>query len=518
MTNELTRTVEAPRELPHAGAPHPTRRTFVRGAAASAAAAAATTSGLLAQGTRAGTAGAFGSAVRDPEMALLSRASFGYTTASAAAIRAAGYDAWLDAQLDPASIPDPDLDARLAAFDWIDMTADEMQDHPTLSPWEIAHEGRAVRLLRATYSERQLFERVVEFWTDHFNIYGSDGDTDTLKMVDDREVIRRHALGRFRDMLHASAKSPAMLSYLDNDTNRVGAPQENYAREVMELHTLGVDGPYTEQDVRELARCFTGWTYTPAWQSGPFGLFRFRPEHHDTGPKTVLGVQIPAGGGIEDAETILDVLASHPSTRRFVSAKLARWLLGYEPPRELLDLAASRWAATDGDIREVVRALLSRRALEYADPWRAPKLKRPFHWIVSVYRASGVDLINPTSTVWAIYGLGQVPFQWPAPNGYPDVAAAWAANLLPRWNNSAMFSAGWYWSTDHDVDDLRALLGGAPKRDFARRINEVIAGGGLHPRDVAEVQAHVDGFSNATDQCVAEAFELFFSSPSFNRY
>lgn len=492
------------------------RRTFLGGAAVAAATAAAP--GALAQRSRAASAAPFGPAARSPELTLLSRATFGFRAADAARLRALGYDAWLDEQLDPATPHGADLDQRLAVFDWLPMTADEMHAHPTLEPWDIGHQARAVRLLRATFSRTQLHERIVEFWTDHFNVYGSDDDTWILKVVEDRDVIRPLALGKFRDLLHASAKSGAMLAYLDNVSNVAGAPQENYAREVMELHTLGVDGPYTEQDVRELARCFTGWGFVRWWESGPYGAFRFRASDHDGGPKTVLGLPIPAGGGIVDGETVLDALADHPSTRRYVTTKLARWLLGYAPPGAVVDAAEQVWIQTDGTIGEVVRFLLSRPVIEGIRPWREPMLKRPFHWIVSVFRATGIDLPEPTSTIWQTWGLGQTPYQWPAPNGYPDVAAAWAGNLLPRWNQSALFSAGWYWSSPHTVGDLRALLGGVPKGAMAQRISEVISGGALHPHDVAEIQDHLDGFSTATNQAVAEAFELAFSSPSFQLY
>ncbi len=493
-----------------------TRRRVVQGVGACAAAAAA--SPVLAQSTRTALQNGAQEQAADPRMALLNRASFGYTAADMAEVDSRGLEGWVNWQLEPATIADASLDARLAGFDWLGTSAQAMFEHPTLYPWEISHEARAVRLLRATFSKRQLFERIVEFWTDHFNIYAGADDVSVHKVVDDANVIRTHALGTFRDLLHASAKSPAMLAYLDNDTNVVGAPQENYAREVMELHTLGVDGPYTETDVRELARCFTGWTYVKPWQSSQYGHFIFRPGNHDSGAKTVLGIPIPAGGGQDEVETILDFLANHPSTIEFVTGKLGRWLLGYAPPETVLAEARAAWTSTGGDIKAIVRVLLAPASLHAAAPWANPKLKRPMHWIVSLYRAAGIDLPRPKDTIWMIWSMGQVPFEWAPPTGYPDVEAAWASTLLPRWSQSALLGNGWYWSTDHTNDDMRALLAGAPKSEWAQQVNRVLTGGAMSPRDVRLVQEHVDSFQSPTNQAVAEAFELSASSPSFLRY
>lgn len=456
-------------------------------------------------------------ALRPAFLSLIHRGTFGYTPEVAADLRARGPEGWIDSQLDPQSIDDSALDARLAVFDWLDLSAAQM-DNLVLPEWEVAHEARAARLLRATYSKRQLFERIVEFWTDHFNIYGSGDDTWLLKIVDDRDVIRTHALGKFVDLLQASARSPAMIGYLDNDSNVAGAAQENYAREVMELHTLGVDGPYTETDVRELARCFTGWSYYRRWETGPYGEYVFRSGNHDTDAKTVLGISVPAGGGESDATMILDVLAAHASTIDFVTTKLAKWLLGYDPPQSTIDRAKSAWVNTGGEITEVVRSLLSLQSLRESQPWRAKKLKRPFHWIVSLYRSTGADLATPTATVWMIWNMGHVPYQWHAPNGFPDVAGAWASNLLPRWRQAALYGHGWYWSIDHDIADMRALIGPVPQGQWAQRVADILAGGDLPREEIEIVQNYIDTFASASDQAVGETFELIASSPGFQRY
>ncbi len=488
----------------------PTRRAVLRGGAALAAAAGV-----------ANTAAAQAVDLQPAPLTpwILGRASFGVTPRMVRQMEALGVEGWIDWQLEPQSIDDAALDAKLSSFEWLGQTAAQMRAHPTKEEWEIAHEGRGVRLLRATFSERQLFERIVEFWTDHFNIYGSDDDLWTLKLVDDVDVIRSLALGKFRDLLHASAKSPAMIAYLNNDSNVAGAPQENYAREVMELHTLGVTGPYTENDVRELARCFTGWNFWKMWESTTqYGIFRFKSWQHDTGSKQLLGLQIPAGGGLSDAETVLDHLASHPSTIDFVTTKLARWLLGYSPPAATIEAAKACWVATDGDIKEIVRTLLSRRSMLEAKPWANPKFKRPFHWAVSFFRATGIDLPRSGDTIWTLFGTGQVPYQWPAPNGYPDAVGAWASLLMPRWQRAAHLGLGWEWSTDHTSADMRALLDGAPKEEWAQRIADLLTSGTMPRREVRRIQAYIDTFANPTDQIVGEAFELVASSPGFGRY
>ena len=278
-----------------------------------------------------------------PEQRLLLRATMGPTAADHEELGRVGYYPWLARQLDYRSIDDSDLENVLNdAFPVLQM-----------EPWEIAvnyyeqieqvfFQMWLAELFRATYSPRQLFERTVIFWTDHFNIDLFSDFGWVLKPVDDRNVIRRHAMGTFRDLLGASAHSPAMLAYLTNITNNKDDPNENYARELMELHTMGADNGYTQEDVREVSRCFTGWTVDTS-QSTRFGTFRFDPSMHDFGQKVVLGHVIPAGGGIEDGERVLDILATHPNTARFISEKMLRYFWGYEPPARYVDQAAQRF-------------------------------------------------------------------------------------------------------------------------------------------------------------------------------
>jgi uncharacterized protein (DUF1800 family) len=343
------------------------------------------------------------------------------------------------------------------------------------------------RILRAVYSERQLQEVMVDFWTNHFNVYAAKGADRWLLISYDRDTIRPHTLGKFHDLLLADAQSPAMLFYLDNvqsvspnaqpPRQRPGAgrgplaglgmpnnPQpppaqqqrrginENYARELMELHTLGVDGGYTQKDVQEVARCFTGWTIiaprgagaaAQAIMNGPMaelartrpGTFTFRPGVHDNGEKMVLGHKIPAGGGVKDGLMVLDILAHHPATAKFIATKLVRRFIADEPPPALVDRVAQAFAKTDGDIREMLRMIFNSPEFNSHDAYRA-KVKRPFELAISAVRTIGGETNGgPQFHQW-IQRMGQPLYGFQTPNGYADVAENWVNTgaLLERMN------------------------------------------------------------------------------------
>src|SRR5437588_523847 len=242
---------------------------------------------------------------------------------------------------------------------------------PPKNPQMVVTELQRAALLRAVYSERQLYELMVGFWENHFSIFANKDDDRYLLTSYDRDTIRPFAMGRFRDLLGATAHSPAMLFYLDNWRSSVARPypatktkpagvdgglNENYARELMELHTLGVDGGYTQKDVQEVARCFSGWTIQKPYEEG---LFLYRPGLHDDGEKVVLGHKILPGGGIADGERVLDILATQPSTAKFIATKLARRFISDDPPQSVIDRAAAVFLKTDGSIRETLRAIIS---------------------------------------------------------------------------------------------------------------------------------------------------------------
>ncbi len=368
------------------------------------------------------------------EQRLIQRVTLGMNQTDLDIIEAFNYYGYLGWQMNPEAIDDGGLEDILneifptLALEPLDLFT-RFEDNPEVPVFELL----LAQLLRAVYSPRQLYERMVIFWTDHFNIDIFADFVYFFKSTDDRDVIRKHAMGTFPDLLRASAMSPAMLIYLTNDSNVKGHPNENYARELMELHTLGVDNGYTQEDVREVARCFTGWTFSQGEDGIVPGRFRFAPEEHDFGSKVVLGQLIPAGGGIEDGLQVLEILSSHPNTARFIATKMIRYFLTYEPPKQWVGRVADTYLATGGDIRAMLREILKRRWIERAEP----KLKRPFHLAVSTFRSLGAGMENPFFVLLSLLEMGQLPFNWGPPNGYPDSATYWSGYILPRWNFAA---------------------------------------------------------------------------------
>lgn len=360
---------------------------------------------------------------------LVGRLSYGANAALLARARTLGYEGFVDWQLDYEAIDDSWLEAKLAEL------------LPTLDGEYVAGSGDdapqpgrelvIATLARQWASPRQLFERMVEFWNDHFNIYMANKALTYLKPLEDREVMRPHAMGRFPELLLADAKSPAMLLFLDNNSNTKQGPNENYAREVMELHTIGVDGGYDEHDVAEAARCFTGWgIHRP-----PAVAFQFKPREHDTGAKQVMDLYLPAGGGVEDGEALLAWLAAHPATISRIVNKLCVRFVSDRPPQALVNDIASVFAASGGDIRQTLRALFLHPLVRHAP---AEKLERPVNFVARVVRSLQVDgpAIPWRALSGALQSMGQLPFRWPAPNGYPDVRAYWQSSIgfLVRFN------------------------------------------------------------------------------------
>src|SRR5882724_7738696 len=474
---------------------------------------------------------------------LLNRIGYGPRPGDVERVKQMGIEKYIDLQLHPERIDDPAIEAKLANYPSLHMSLTEIQEKypppqllarqlglkqgknaPVLPPGEGADENtkreyrqqvmayyqennirppqfllqelQSQKIIRAAYSERQLQEVMTDFWFNHFNIFWAKNADRNLTTDYKMSVIRPRTMGKFKDLLLATAKSPAMLVYLDNfqsmspdaklpdprQMRRQGALQrrpgalgggfgnprlndpnyrsqqndremqqqqrqaqvpagpkgrkpginENYAREIMELHTLGVEGGYTQKDVQEVARCLTGWTLDRPRQGTQFV---FRPFMHDNGEKTVLGQKIPAGGGIKDGEMVIDILAHHPSTAKFISTKLVRRFVSDTPPQALVDRVASVYTNTDGDIREILRAIITSPEFNSKEAHRA-KIKSPFELAVSAVRALGADVAVPLQTAQFISKMGEPLYLYQAPTGYPDRADQWVntVSLLERLN------------------------------------------------------------------------------------
>jgi len=357
------------------------------------------------------------------------------------------------------------------------------------------------KIYRAVYSNRQLEEVLTDFWFNHFNVYLNKGPVRYLTPSYERDAIRPYVLGKFGDMLLATARSPAMLFYLDNfqsvDPNaaermprrvrqaaaqRLRGLNENYARELMELHTLGVDGGYTQQDVIEVARCFTGWSIRE-----PRGgtVFEFHPRLHDPGEKTVLGHTIPAGGGMEDGLRVIEILVSHPSTARFISTKLAQRFVADEPPEELIERMAATFRETEGDLREVMRTMLSSPEFFSAENYRA-KVKSPLETVVSAARAMDADVRSAGNLATAAEQMGEALYRKEEPNGYPETGEAWlnSSALVARLNFAEELASNRMSgvvvdsaSLGGDTEGILAtVLGEAPSGETLKAINDSLDG------------------------------------------
>ncbi len=476
---------------------------------------------------------------------VLNRAAFGPRPGDAQKVRAMGVDAWIEQQLHPERIDDSAFERFLTGYRSFAVPQSEMvtqyaelqrerrqqkrnEAGDSANLRRTAQQLRSVvgelqssRVARAVASERQLQEVMTDFWENHFNVYARKGGPMPFLLTSfDRAVIRPNSLAKFRDLLGAVAKSPAMLFYLDNarstvdstheslgmqqrsrrNSGQIRRPQqlrnaglnENYARELLELHTLGVDGGYTQKDVIEVARALTGWTMVAGalqpnaqrrlgMADAEPGSFVFRPEMHDADDKVVLGKKLKSGRGLEDGEDVLDIVARHPSTARYIATKLARRFISDNPPQSVVDRAAQTFTKTDGDIREVVRPILTSPEF-FAQPAYRAKVNSPFEVVVSAARALGAQPdLTPRNTLVVAY-LGQPIFGHQAPNGYPETGEAWmnTGAILNRIN------FGLYAASPRFAGNMSDAFGGslilsAPREKQVDAVASALFGGAISP-------------------------------------
>ena len=427
---------------------------------------------------------------------VLNRLGFGPRPGDVARVRALGVDQWIALQLAPERIDDQAAEAVRASYEGLRLPTSELvatyvqgqqalrraqrqaamsgdssgsrvlraevfRDDPRLrerlrQSQRSLGDVQSAKLASAVVSERQLQEVMTDFWANHFTVFAGKGLTRLFVPAYDREVIRPRAMGRFRDLLGAVAKSPAMLFYLDQwqsaadslhptlaltrrPAQRRRGLNENYARELMELHTLGADAGYSQQDVIEVARALTGWTMNPRGDAA----FMFRPEIHDAGEKTVLGHRLAAGRGIEDGEEVLDILARDPRTARFIARKLAIRFVSDDPPAALVERAAGSFLRTDGDIREVVRTIVTGPEFFGRAAYRS-KVKTPFELVASALRAIGAAPDTSMRSAQVVAFLGQPIYGHQAPNGWPETGESWmnTGAILNRINFGLNLAAG----------------------------------------------------------------------------
>jgi uncharacterized protein (DUF1800 family) len=541
---------------------------------------------------------------------VLNRLGFGAAPGDVEHVRTIGLASYVDQQLQPERIDDAGMTTRLAAFATLSKSTQEMAqqyylpaqmarrelqrqqaaqdpapaDPAMTTPPQNDAAGRtalremmspeqaeAVRmerqaltelmqakLLRAAYSDRQLQEVMVDFWFNHFNVFSGKGQVRVYLNEYERDAIRPHVLGTFRELLQATAESPAMLFYLDNwqssapegaptassrtvngrvntrnpnrmpvrpgTTNRPGQTNrprtladlppglqnrraglnENYARELMELHTLGVEGGYTQKDVQEVARAFTGWTIANPRQGGGF---RFEPRMHDDGEKIVLGHKIKSGGGKKDGDLVLDLLATHPSTAQFIATKLTRRFVADDPPKALVERAARRFRDSGGNIREVVRVIVTSPEFFAPEAYRA-KVKTPFEFVVSAVRATGTDMTSALPLVMAVRNLGMPLYGCQPPTGYSDKAEAWVNSgaLLNRMNFAVSLTASRQ-ERGAGVRPLQGRGGARPSVTSDALVSSALAG------DLSETTAATVAQATTTSQALA----LVLGSPEFQR-
>lgn len=371
----------------------------------------------------------------DPKVTrLLDRMTFGWSADEETLYTSLGHEPYVEKQL-KADFEEPiELKMQLDSIDAINMESVELMDFPRE---RVIEDLQCAAILRATYSRNQLKERMVDFWSNHFNVYSQKKDGAFFKGNQEEGIIREHALGSFPEMTRQMAKSPAMLMYLDNEQNNRQHPNENYARELLELHTLGIYGGYTLKDIQEVARCLTGWKVEDRHlvtqlfaHDRPVaeGLFRFDESIHDNGEKHVLGHVIPAGGGIQDGEKVLDIVINHPSTAKHLARKLVVFFTGSRSA-SLEKKVEDAYIQSKGDVPTMIRPILLSDELSSGEPI----LRRPFDFLCAALRRSGAMTDGGPAIQEHLRKLGEPMYEWPMPDGYPVDQINWANTVLPRW-------------------------------------------------------------------------------------
>jgi len=420
---------------------------------------------------------------------LLNRIGYGPRPGDVDRILAMGLDRYVQGQLDAPA--DPELDSRLRGLITLDYPISQvltLYNADQRSIGVILDELYTAKIIRAVHAQNQLQEVLVDFWFNHFSVFIQDGFARYSTPAYEREAIRPHALGTFRDLLGATAAHPAMLYFLDNYLSRANVTvggrvvrglNENYGRELLELHTVGVDAGYTQDHVIDAARCFTGWGIDNLSTSGRFA---YRQSVHDTGAKSVFGLSLPAGGGKDDGDKLLDYLASHPKTATFIAKKLAQRFVSDDPPPRVIERAAVAFESTGGDIREVMRAILG-SAEFWAEAFGAGKPKTPLEFVASALRAADAQVSSGRAVVGYLQNRGMPLYACVPPTGYSNRGADWInpSSQLYRMNFGLDLAAGAITGVSADIRGMVRRMGGNAEdpRSVASTISAEIFGKGL---------------------------------------
>ncbi|MBP6702252.1 MAG: DUF1800 domain-containing protein [Vicinamibacteria bacterium] len=451
----------------------------------------------------------------------LNRAGFGPRPGQISRVVNKGLGRYLEEQLNPR--PDPPLAAQLLRFKSLKYSVATLLDiyHGRRAFGRgmplVVEELQTAKVVRAIEAQNQLEEVLVDFWFNHFNVNLQHQFVRQSIIPYERDAIRPHVFGKFADLLRATARHPAMLFYLDNYLSRRNSTtngkvarglNENYGRELLELHTLGVDGGYTQEDVIAAARCFTGWSIDDLKTKG---RFVFRPADHDEGPKRVFGLEVPAGGGVEDGDRVLTYLAAHPATARFVCFKLARRFVADDPPPSLVDTCARTFIETGGDLRSVTRTLFT--SAEFRAAADQPRYRTPFLYLVAALRATGarVESAEP-GLIWHLDKMGMRPYFCTPPTGWSDRGRDWQSSAHVYRLNFALDLAN---DTIRGVQVRLAPRLAAARYDagssvsIAAFFNREVFGGGLSERTMGAAK----GLTKGHPGTVAKVAGLILSSP-----
>jgi len=475
----------------------------------------------------------------------LDRLTFGPAPGDIARVQQIGYRRWLDEQLQPGRIadtmqdavrrqyalafeppaqlwreyPPPQLARQLAMRSGrADMLPGGADDSMLIRRTQMAQRQLGGQVVMATLarhlaSERQLQEVMTDFWFNHFNVFMGKNQDRWLTADYVEHAIREHALGRFEDLLMAVAKHPAMLVYLDNAVSHARGINENYGRELLELHTLGVDGGYTQQDVQNAARILTGWGVSGPLRGG--FQFEFHDRAHELGEKTVLGVKFPSGHGMDEGERLLRMLAAHPSTARHIAHKLCARFVADDPPDGCVDHAVAAWTRTNGDIRAVILAIVESDDFWAPENMRA-KLKSPLEFVVGALRATGAGPDTSARLGFVLNQLGQPLFMQQVPTGYPERMDEWVSSgaLLNRMNVAVAIAAGRLPGMRVDLDPL---IPPTSDRDaLVAEVNATILGGQASPNALRVIRQQIDDVRDPRNARTL-AVGLALGSPDFQK-